>query len=117
VIPDGMPLVIFVGRIFLVLATISTTWFWLYYTWLAPWYKHGLGWVTMFRAMALAVVLTVKTILTFLTDNIPAIVIMWVNVSVVATIAITSAAQIYIMWSLRRKIRGGTHDGSVEQGL
>lgn len=112
-----MPLVIFAGRVFLVLATISTTSFFLYYTLLSPWYRYRLGWVVMFRAMALAVVLTIKTVLTFLTDNLPVMVILWVNVAVVATIAVTSAAQIYIMWSMRHKIRERSRHDSLEQGL
>lgn len=116
-IPEGMPLVVFVGRFVLGLATITTTSFFVYYTLLSPWYKYRLGWVVMFRAMALATVLIISTILTFLTDDIPTDVIMWVNVAVVATIAITSAAQIYIMWSLRHKIRERSRHDSLEQGL
>ena len=102
-----LPLVILVGRILLVWASVAATIFVLYYGLSTPWYRYRLGWVVMLQGMALALALNLKLVLTFFLDADSRPVLLWVNVGIVGTIAVTSTALIYIMWSIRRKIKQG----------
>lgn len=115
-IPDDMPLVIFVGRVFLVLAAIATTSFPVLYAFSA-WEKSLLGRSTMAQSVALALAVNLKLVLTFFLNPENRPYLLWVNVGILVAITVTSAWLTYTLLTIRRKARERSRHAALEQDV
>jgi hypothetical protein len=103
---DGMPTVIFIGRVLLVIAAITTTSFPILYSRVA-WYRSILGQALMLLASTLAAAILLKLFLTFFSHSPAREVLLWVNVGTLLLIIISTSTLTYLQWSIRRKVKRG----------
>lgn len=101
-ITRDMETVVIIGRLALIVAFITTTSFPFLY-WFSPWYRSRLGQAVMLQSATLALVVWLKTALTFFLINGPRTLFLWVNVVVLVMIAIASTTLTYLQWKLLRK--------------
>ena len=100
----GLEVPIFIGRVFLVCAAVTTTAFPILYAFL-PWYHSFLGRVVMTQAVTIALAIDLKFVLTVFTDPENRAALLWVNVGIVLAIALTSGLLCYILISIRLENR------------
>lgn len=103
-ITRDMELVVILGRLFLIIATISVTSFPVLYAF-SPWYRAPLGRAVMLQAVTLAFAIWLKFVLTFFLAEGPRGLLLWTNVIVLAMIAIATSALTYLLWHIRRNAK------------
>lgn len=102
----GLDPVIFIGRVLLVVAAITTTAFPILYSF-SPWYKSTLGQAMMVQAVTLALAIQLKMFLTFFAHSEARDTLLWINVATLVMIIIATSALTYLQWVLPRRIKKG----------
>lgn len=103
-ITRDMELAVFVGRVLLVIAVLTTTFFPFLYAF-SPWYKSKLGQAVMLQAVTLALAVWIKFVLTFFLEEGPRTLLLWINVAVLAFIVIATAIKSYVLFTIRRDVK------------
>lgn len=100
-ITRDMELAVIIGRILLIIATITTTSFPVLYLF-SPWYKKRLGQAFMLQAVTLMAAIWLKFILTFFLAEGPRQLLLWANVGILAAIAVATSSLTYLLWNIQR---------------
>jgi len=100
-ITRDMETAVIIGRLLLIVATISTTSFPVLYAF-SPWYKAPLGRAVMMQAVTLALAIWLKFVLTFFIAEGPRVFLLWTNVVVLILITIATSSLTYLLWTIRR---------------
>lgn len=93
---------IFVGRLFLILALVMTTAYPVIYS-LMPWYKSRLGRAMMLKAVAFNMLIWLKVILTFFLNDNTRMFMLWFNAIVLILIGIATSLMTYELLQVQRK--------------
>ncbi len=99
-----MELAVIVGRLILIVATVTVTSFPVLYAF-SPWYRRPLGRAVMLQAATLMLAIWLKFTLTFFLANGPRGFLLWTNVVVLTLITISTSALTYLLWTIRREAR------------
>lgn len=102
----GLEPVIFIGRVLLVIAAITTTAFPILYS-RVTWYKSLLGMAMMLLATTLSATVLLKLVLTFFSHSPARNTLLWINVATLLLIIVATSTLTYLQWSFRRKIKRG----------
>ena len=103
-ITRDMELAVIIGRLVLIVATLTTTSFPVLYAF-SPWYRAPLGRAIMMQAVTLALAIWLKFVLTFFLADGPRGFLLWTNVVVLVLITIATSALTYLLWKIRRNAR------------
>lgn len=106
------PVLLLVIKIVISVAAVTTTSFPILYL-RSPWTKTWLGRVMMIQAAALAMAIDLSFVQVFFLNAESRPFLIWVNLSIITTIALTSAILTYLLWTFqdrarRRKERNGS---------
>jgi hypothetical protein len=99
-ITRDMETAVIVGRILLIVATITTTSFPVLYAF-SPWHKRPLGRAFMLEALTVAFAIWLKFILTFFLADGPRTILLWMNVIILGLIIIFTSALTILLWRIR----------------
>lgn len=110
---------VLVGRLFLILAAITTTLYPILYSFL-PWYRSRLGRAVMLKAVAFCLTIWLKFVLTFFLNDNTRELLRWVNAGVLIVIGVATSTMTYEMYIIQRDAikkskqeeQNGEQDGS-----
>ena len=104
---------VIIGRLILIVATITVTSFPGLYAF-SPWYKSALGRAIMLQSSTLMLTIWLKFTLTFFLANGPRGFLLWTNVVVLFLITISTSMLTYLLWKIRRDAKPkGSEDDRV----
>lgn len=103
-ITRDMELAVILGRLILIVASITTTSFPVLYLF-SPWYKTPLGRAFMLESATLALAIWLKFTLTFFLADGPRGFLLWTNVVILTLITIATSGLTYLLWGILRDVR------------
>ena len=103
-ITHDMNTAVIIGRLLLIIATVTATSFPVLY-WFSPWYRSRLGQAIMLQAVTLALTIWLKFTLTFFLADGPKSFLQWTNVIVLFLVIVFTSTLTRLLWNIRQEAK------------